>query len=548
MQKFLKLTNIICFSMLMYPQEMAFEENSRFSAGNISEHLTYLASDLLMGRGVGRTGELLAAKYIANEFEKAGLKPLGSNNEFFQFIPLHGSTPQQKTELNILYSNYDLTLVLNEDYVLFTTGEQTFLSGEFPIVFVGYGINAPEYDYNDYQNIDISGKVAVFLEGEPLSNDDNYFEGEKATIYSYPRTKQLIALSRGAVGSILIPFKSKYSKAKWEKIVNDFSFENVLLTTSINQNLSILINPLSAYYLFQNSLYELNEVYQMHEKNNMQSFFLNCQLSFKGHFVERDFLSQNVIGLLEGSDPVLKDSYIIISAHYDHLGIGPSINGDSIYNGALDNAIGAAGLLELTRIFSKEKQNLKRSLIFLAVTAEEKGLLGSYFYTTSPPIPLYKTIANVNIDGLAVFDRFKSVVGIGSEYSSLGEYLEKVASDMNITIGDISEGFANLTSFDISDQAAFAQAGIPSILIYEGLEPENKSFDEALEWYINFSEKIYHSPFDDINQDINFSATLQHLDIIYHFIFQLSNSKNEPYWYEFSPFLSARLRSKAERK
>lgn len=286
----------------------------------------------------------------------------------------------------------------------------------------------------------------------------------------------------------------------------------------------------------------------MHEKNNMQSFFLNCQLSFKGHFVERDFLSPNVIGLLEGSDPVLRNSYIIISAHYDHLGIGPSINGDSIYNGALDNAIGAAGLLELLRIFSKEKQNLKRSLIFLCVTAEEKGLLGSYFYITSPPIPLYKTIANINIDGLAVCDRFNSVVGIGSEYSSLGEYLEKVASNLNLTIGKIPEGFANWTSFYISDQAAFAQAGVPSILIYEGLEPENKSIDEALEWYINFSENIYHSPFDDINQDINFAATIQHLKIIYNFIYELANSKDEPYWYEFSPFLSARLRSKAERK
>lgn len=548
MQKFLKLTNIICFSILLYPQDMAFEENSKFSAGNISGHFTYLASDLLMGRGVGTKGELLAAKYIANEFEKAGLKPLGSNNEFFQFIPLHGSTPQQKTELNIHYSNYDLTLMLNEDYVLFTTGEQTFLSGKYPIVFVGYGITAPEYDYNDYQNIDISGKVAVFLEGEPLSNNDNYFEGEKITIYSYPRTKQLIALSRGAVGSILIPFKSKYSKARWEKITNNFSFENVSPATSINQNLSILINPLSAYYLFQNSLYELNEVYQMHEKNNMQSFFLNCQLSFKGHFVERDFLSPNVIGLLEGSDAVLRDSYIIISAHYDHLGIGQSINGDSIYNGAFDNAIGVAGLLELTRIFSKEKQNLKRSLIFLCVTAEEKGLLGSIFYTTSPPIPLYKTIANINIDGLAVFDRFKSVIGIGSEFSSLGVILEKVASNLKLSIGNIPEGFANCTSFYISDQAAFAHAGVPSILIYEGLEPENKSFDEALEWYINFSENIYHSPFDDVSQDINFAAAIQHLDIIYHFIYELANSKDEPYWYEFSPFLSARLRSKAERK
>lgn len=519
-----------------------------FSKNNLRTHLNILGSDSLQGRGTGSLGEKKAAQYLAKKFEEFGLQPVSSNGSYYQYIPLHGSYPLQKTDLKIHFANQDISLSLNDDYVLYTSGEQTFLSSKYPLVFVGYGITAPEYDYNDYQNMDMQGKVAVFLEGEPYSDNDSYFEGEKNTIYSYPESKQRIALSRGAVGSILIPFKYKLSKNKWSKTVDEFYFENITLASSVNKNLSILFNPLSANILFQNSLYDLNEVYQMHIEKNMKSFFLNCELSFKGYFVERDFLSPNIIGLLEGSDPQLKDTYVIVSAHYDHLGIGRPINGDSIYNGALDNAIGVTGLLELAKIFSNEKEILKRSIIFLFVTAEEKGLLGSYYYTSSPPIPLYKTIANVNIDGLAVFDRFKSIIGIGSEYSSLGKIYEKVSSNLNLSTSEIPQEFENFRSFYQSDQASFAQAGIPSIMFYEGIDPEEKTLEKAMRWYINYSENIYHSPFDDLSQEVNLNATMQHLEFLYNFIFELANSEDNPYWYENSPFLPARLRSIAERR
>lgn len=519
-----------------------------FSKNNFKTHLNILGSDSLQGRGTGSLGEKKAAQYLSEKFKEFGLQPIPSNSSYYQYVPLHGSYPLQKTDLKIHFANQDISLTLNDDYVLYTSGEQTFLSSKYPLVFVGYGITAPEYDYNDYQNIDMQGKVAVFLEGEPYSDNESYFERERSTIYSYPESKQRIALSRGAVGSILIPFTMKFSENKWLKTINEFAFENVTLASSVNQNLSILFNPFAANMLFQNSLYNLNEVYQMHEEKNMKSFSLNCELSFKGYFVERDFLSPNIIGMLEGSDPQLKDTYVIISAHYDHLGIGPQINGDSIYNGVLDNAIGVSGLLELARILSNEKQNLMRSIIFLCVTAEEKGLLGSYYYTTSPPIPLYKTIANVNIDGLAVFDKFKSVIGIGLEYSSLEKYFDKVASNLNLKMSEIPIGFESLKSFYQSDQASFAQAGVPSIMIYEGTDPEDESLEKAIDWYINFSENIYHSPFDDLNQKIDLDATIQHLDFLYNFIYEIANTKDEPYWYENSPFLNARLRSIAERK
>lgn len=519
-----------------------------FSKDSLRASLNFLGSDLLQGRGTGSAGEEIAAKFIANKFSGLSLKPLGVDNSYFQYFPMHGSVPQEESELDIHYKDTSYSLKLNKDYLLYTSGEQTFISSSSPLVFVGYGIVAPEFDYNDYQQIDVQGKIAVFLEGEPKSNESFYFKGEAPTIYSLPEAKQRIALGRGAVGSILIPSKNNYNDEQWVNTINEFSFENVTLASSVNKNLSILMNPKAAENLFCNSLFDLNDVYKMHDDNNMRSFQLICELSFKGLFKERDFLSPNVIGLLEGSDSQLKDSYIIVSAHYDHLGIGAKIKGDSIYNGVLDNALGVSGLLELARSFNHASPKLKRSIIFLCLTGEEKGLLGSQYYVSSPAVPLYKTIANINIDGLAVYDEFNSIVGIGSEYSSLFETLNEAAIWQGLSLTNIPNQFENWISYYKSDQASFAQAGIPSILVYEGIDPKYETKEKALSWFINYSQNIYHSPFDDLNQPINLNATIQHLLLLHDFISTLANSNKTPEWNESSPFLQARLRSIAEKR
>lgn len=519
-----------------------------FSRKNLRDYLNFLGSDSLQGRGTGSLGEELAALFIAEKFSALGLKPLGNDNSYFQYIPMHGSLSLNDSEVKINYIAETYSLKLNKHFLLYTSGEQTFLPSASPLVFVGYGIFAPEYDYNDYQQIDVSGKIAVFIEGEPHSQDEYYFSGETPTIYSLPEAKQRIALARGAVGSILIPLEKEYSEAGWIKTSNEFSIENVTLASSVNKNLSILMNPVAAQSLFMNSLFDLNDIYKMHDDKNMRSFVLNCTLSFKGLFKERDFLSPNIIGLLEGDDSNLKDNYIIISAHYDHLGIGPAVSGDSIYNGVTDNAIGVSGLLELARTLSESKPKLKKSIMFLCLTAEEKGLLGSQHYISSPVVPLYKSDANINVDGLAVYDEFNSIIGIGSEYSSLRETLNEAAIKRGLSLTNIPAPFENWLSYYKSDQASFAQAGIPSILVYEGIDPKYKSKDDALNWFINYSQNIYHSPFDDLNQSLNINATIQHLTLLFDFISILANSENAPEWHEDSPFLEARLRSIAEKR
>ncbi len=537
----------VLFTELLVAQKIHTPEvfNTAQTVKEIKQNTEFLASDNLEGRGTGTVGGNLAAEYIAGEFANIGLKPIGNEITFFQNIPMHGSFPLKSSELKIYFDDSTINLQLEKDYLLFKSGQQTFTPVPLPVVFVGYGIVAPEFDYNDYQSVDVEGKIVVFIDGEPESDNPDFFNGTAPTVYKYPVSKQRLALSRGAAGSILIP---NTNDLNWSAQINSFAFEDVNLAYSASNNLSILLNPDFAESLFKNSGYSFKQVLQMKTEQTLTSFPLNIKLSFKGEYIQRDFISQNVCGLLEGSDPELKDSYIIISAHYDHLGIGPAINGDSIYNGALDNAIGVSVLLELAKEFSLQKKLLGRSILFLALTGEEKGLLGSSYYTDNPIVPLYKTIANLNIDGVAMFRDFQSVVGVGAEYSTLAKYLEQTASKMNLDVDNIPPQFEVYEAFNQSDQISFAAAGVPSILVLEGVKHKSIDDQSVLQTFIDYMVNRYHSPFDDLSQEVDYVAAVQHTEVLFELLLSLSNSFTTPEWNPGSPFKSARLRSIAEKR
>ena len=541
----------IAFNLFLFTQFIISQEynktvfNIEIASESIKGHTEILASDDFEGRGTGTNGGNLAAKYIASEFEKYGLKPVGDNNSFYQNIPMHGSYPLKSSELKIYSGNDEILLNLGNDYLLYKSGQQTFTPVPLPLVFVGFGIVAPEYDYNDYQEIEVEGKIVVFLEGEPESDDPEFFNGEAPTVYNYPISKQRIALSRGAAGSILIP---DVKNTSWEKLVDEFAFEDINLAYSASNNLSMILNPDVVDHIFKNSGFDYSRILEMKNGHTLKSFPLNISLTFKGEYLQRDFLAQNVAGMIEGNDSKLKDSYLIISAHYDHLGIGPVVNGDSIYNGALDNAIGVSVLLELARQFSESNNSVKRSIIFLAVTGEEKGLLGSTYYTDNPLVPLYKTIANLNIDGIALFRDFQTVVGVGSEFSTLENILSDAAANMDLQIEPIPPQFKVVEAFNQSDQLSFASAGIPSILVLEGTKNKNKSEEEVLYAFIDYMIHRYHTPFDDLDQEIDYLAAAQHAAILFDLVYSLSNSDEVPEWKPGSPFINARLRSIAEKR
>ena len=538
---FLSFIILNCFAVYN-----SFSQNL-ISKENLIEHTFTLGSDEFEGRGTGEPGGEKAAQYLANEFQKLNLEPLGDNNTYFQNIRMHGAKPLTTSELVLHKDGEEIKFNLWDDYLLYSSGEQTFIPAPLELIFAGYGIVAPEYDYNDYQSINVEGKIVVFLEGEPISEDRSFFDAERPTIHSYPDVKQRVALSRGARGSILIPYYPDEDFPGWEKLKNGFSFEDVTLAYSVTNSLALLFKPEAARILFSNSGYTLDDIYNFHSKGYMISFEMNCGISFRGEFKERDFIASNIIGMVEGKDSELKDSYMIVSAHYDHLGIGVPVKGDSIYNGVFDNAIGVSAVLELARIFS-EKAESKRSIIFILLTGEEKGLLGSKYYTDNPVVPLYKTVADINIDGVALFDNFKSVIGIGAEYSTLTDFLNNVAADDKVKVTHIPSEFRNADAFSRSDQVSFANAGIPSILVMEAPDYVSMSKAEGLKKFIKYSEDIYHSPFDDLSQYMNFDAAVQHIDIIYDLCKMLVNSEEVPVWENDAPYINARLRSIAEKK
>jgi hypothetical protein len=525
------------------------QNTSLINIDNIKTHLEYLGSDSLRGRGTGSEGEYLAASYIVSQFKSYDLKPLGDQDTFYQNIPMHGSSPLPSSSLKIFNGSNVKELQLGKDYLLYKTGASTFIPKPLPLVFVGYGIIAPEFDYNDYLSIDVQGKIAVFLSGEPFSSDNDFFDGDKPTIYSSPEAKQRMALSRGARGSIMIPLPSADAYTEWQYWVSEFAFENITLAYTVSSHTSILMYPASAEILFQNSENSLEEILRLQDQGRLYSFDLNSKMTFEGVFDERDFVARNILAIRRGTDVRLNDSYIIVSAHYDHLGIGPPVQGDSIYNGVLDNALGTATLLEISRLFALDEGQTKRSVIFLLTTGEEKGILGSTYYTDHPAVPLYKTVANVNIDGVAAFEEFNDIIGIGTEFSSLKFDLEKVAVQLNLRIGEIPSGyFYESQNINRSDQFAFMKAGIPSVLLVEGVNYKSSSRKKGIDRMIDWNQMIYHTPFDDLNQSINYSAVRQHAFVIYTFIKQVAISDVAPTWNPGVPFINARLQSNAEKR
>jgi len=515
----------------------------------IQKHISYLGSYELEGRGTGTRGGNLAADYLAKEFSNYELIPLGNNNSYYQYIQLHGSTPRESSRLTLFDKNDNQYLLsLNEEYILLNLGDQTYIPTPLPLIFAGYGITAPEFDYNDYQSIDVEGKISVVLDGEPLSDNEDYFDGVNPTIYSFADAKKRLAIANGARGIIIIPNLDDNPHLDWEWINQNSKFENVQLAYAVTSNLSLLFNPLHADKLFMGSPFSIEDIYQMHKNHKMIGFPLQTKISFKGEFDRRDFIAPNILGMIKGSDEELNDTYSVLSAHYDHLGIGVPVDGDSIYNGVFDNAAGVAALLEIASVISSMEKKPRRSIIFALFTGEEKGLLGSRYYIDHSPVPLYRIVSNINIDGIASFDRFKSVVGIGSEYSTLEKFLKRTASENGLTVTDIPSIFKQTDAYISSDQITFARAGIPSVLIFEGLDYENITTEEGIEKFIEYSTKYYHTPKDDLSLPINYEAFVQHTEFVMNFLLTLANSEEEPEWYSTSPYLNIRLRSIAERK
>jgi Zn-dependent M28 family amino/carboxypeptidase len=310
-------------------------------------------------------------------------------------------------------------------------------------------------------------------------------------------------------------------------------------------HLSLMLNPRLAEWLFADALYDWGAVQGMARSGVLRSFHLPTRLRFEGRFRSRDVLAPNIVARLEGRDPGLAETAVVVTAHYDHLGVGPEVAGDSIYNGVVDNALGVAGALEVARVLATAERPPRRSVVFLFTTAEEEGLLGSQFFLDHPPLPVTRMAANINIDGLAFNDVFEDVIGVGTSLSTLGEDLERVAGRLGFAVSQAPDMFWASESFARSDQLAFAERGVPSLLINEGFRWRSHGPEEAVAATVRWLQEVYHSPADDLDQPINWNAARNHTGFLAALVYAVADDVRDPVWYPGVSYAYVRLLSQA---
>ncbi|MEK6303295.1 MAG: M28 family metallopeptidase [Acidobacteriota bacterium] len=520
------------------------------TAEGIMPHIKTLSSDLYEGRGPGTSGENFAIAYIADQFKQMGLGPGNTNGKFFQDVPLVGLTTGQDAEMKIKAANKDLKLKFGIDFVARTVRISEKTGFDADMVFVGYGVVAPEYGWDDYKGMDVRGKVLIMLVNDPAvpdpknpsKLDEKMFKGRSMTYYGRWTYKFEIAAAKGAAG-VLVVHETGPAGYPWSVPKGSFTIENFDLVAKDKNmsraNVEGWITSDRARELFGVVGMSFDAMKKAAVRKDFKPVPLNAhaklELDQKIRFVQ----SHNVVGKLEGSDPKLKDEYVIYTAHWDHLGVGlPNEKGDKIYNGALDNASGCAGLIEIARAFKALPTPPRRSILFLSVTAEEKGLIGSKYYAENPIYPLEKTVAAINMDGLNQWGptRDFTVVGLGN--STLDDVLRQAAAEKKRMLRPDPEpekGF-----YYRSDHFNFAKAGVPALDPNDGIDFIGKPAGWGRQKRDEYTEHDYHKPSDEIKPDWDLSGAAEDLRLLMTVGYRVANSATYPEWKPGNEFKAKR--------
>jgi len=470
---------------------------------HIRAHVRFLSHDLLEGRGTGQRGGDIAAEYIATQFWLYGLKAAGDNGTFFQRVPMVGITPAPETTFELAPAKGDaMQLKPLDQYVAYDETQRPSDDIDTEIVYVGYGIEAPEYQWDDYKGVDVRGKVLLMLVNEPSSDDPNFFNGRALTYYGRWTYKYEEAARRGAVGAILI-HKSEMASYPWEVVRNSNSGEKSFLKSDAPQlKAASWIQLDVARQLAQKSGMDLDKLMADAQSRNFRPMALPVKL--KAHMVSkiRQISSNNVVAMLPGSDPKLKNEAVIYTAHYDHLGIRPDMPGDNIYNGARDNATGCGILLELARVFAQAPARPRRSVLFASVTAEEQGLLGSEYLGKHPPVPASKISLDLNFDDVPPLGEPQEVEVSGSERTAFYPTVEAMAQEFRLAIRPDSHPEAG--HFYRSDHFSLARVGVPAFSVNEGMKYKGHNTDWGMQQAEEFTNKHYHQPSDEYSPSMDF--------------------------------------------
>jgi Zn-dependent M28 family amino/carboxypeptidase len=511
-------------------------------------HTRVLSSDEYEGRGPGTKGEELTVRYLIDQFTMIGLKPGNTDGTYTQKVPLVGITPSP-APLVLQNGSRKLTLTWKDDVVAWTKHVADAASlDRSELVFVGYGIVAPEYNWDDYKGVDLKGKTLVMLVNDPpvpdpskaSELDPKVFGGNAMTYYGRWTYKYEVGAMKGAAG-VLIVHETGPAGYPFEVVQAKTTEQFDLVTPDKNMgrvNIEGWITLDRAKELMRAAGQDFDALKKQAATRDFKPVPLGVTASMTIHNKLRTIDSQNVVARLDGSDPALKDEYVVYTAHWDHLGIGPDVSGDRIYNGAKDNAIGVAGLLELARAFTKVMPPPKRSILFVSVTAEEQGLLGSQYYSVTPIYPLAKTLANINMDGLNVHGRTKDLTLIGYGASDLDDYAREAASEQGRTIRPDAEpekGF-----YYRSDHFNFAKQGVPALDPDEGIEFVGKPADYGQKVRDDYTEHDYHKPTDVIKPDWDLSGAIEDLQVFFAVGYRVAQAPKYPEWKPGNEFKATR--------
>jgi Zn-dependent M28 family amino/carboxypeptidase len=510
-------------------------------------HTEYLSSDALEGRAPGSHGEELTMEYLEKEFTSYGFGPGAPGGTFRQQVPLVAITATNAP-----------ALVLSDD-----GGEEQFRYRYGPefmcwtlqqrpaaevhnaeLVFVGYGVVAPEYDWNDYKDADVAGKVIVMLVNDPPLDDETMFGGKAMTYYGRWTYKYEIAAKMGAAGAIII-HNTEAAGYGWAVVENSWTGEQFTIARD-NANadrcaLESWVTEDVAREIFSAAGRSLESAYEEAKSPDFRPYNLGLHASVRIENDLRTLDSNNFLARLDGNDPELDTECIVYNAHWDHLGVGKAVDGDSIYNGALDNASGVAGMLEIARLFGEHSGELSRSVIFLIPTAEESGLLGAYYYVDHPTIPLNRTVAMINADGLNVWGKTKDMVVVGYGQSDLDAILEGVLAAGGRRVSPDTEpekGF-----YYRSDHFAFAKKGVPALYADGGVEVIGRPEGWGMERRRQYNRKFYHTPDDEYDPDWDFTGAAEDMMALFRVGLKLATSDRWPHWSETSEFRSVREQS-----
>lgn len=505
----------------------AFSQRRSAVKGPIDEdflraHIKFLADDQLEGRGTGAPGGELAAKYIAAQMEEMGLRGAGTNGSFFQPVSLVGVKADPTTTLTISAGGQRETFKFAEDFVAFTGAQASEVDVNAEMVFVGYGIDAPEQRWNDYKGDakDYRGKILVILVNDPPATapEPNLFGGRALTYYGRWTYKYEEAARRGAAGVILL-HTDQSAGYPWSVVRTSNGSWRFDIARGENDSTPYLkmrswVTDATARTILQLAGQNLDELRKQAESRDFQPVKLKLEASINIKSELKRVKAPNVAGILQGRDPKLRDEYVVYSAHWDHLGIGePNKKGDKIYNGAVDNASGIASVLGIAQALSRlpASERPRRSILFLFPTAEEQGLLGADWYSKHPLVPLKKTAANVNLDSMNILGKTRDFVPLGADRSTLNAVVEAVARERGMTVG--SDPRPEQGSFYRSDHFPFARVGVPSISLKEGKDFIGHSKEWGEEKFKAYNTANYHQPSDEYDDSWNFEGMIQSAEI-----------------------------------